>query len=151
MTLSLNPFIHMTLVEGFFLIIGITSPTWLALFYNLKHRLAKDVVRVTLGIGWGIAVAEVILRPVWNDKIIILLCISISYLIFRKLKHRQTHKNPVQVCLNCQAFNEQVCQGTQNLNVAERQYSRELSDYLQKHLKWEDLQSDLHDRTQIDN
>ena len=100
--LWINPFANLTIYESFWLVIAITAPTWLALFHKFKHRVLKDIARITLGIGWGIAGAEVVLRPILLEKLFFLLSIGLVYLVFRTLKHRQAHKYPDQVCINCQ-------------------------------------------------
>lgn len=139
----LNPFTTFSVIEIFGLVMGNTSPTWLALFHKFKHRVLKDIARITLGIGWGMAIGEVILRPILLEKLFFLLSIGLIYLVFRTLKHRQAHKHPDQVCINCQESTRTSCVGTEQLLEAERTFSREYSDYLQQNLRWEDIQPHL--------
>lgn len=139
-TIWINPFANLTIYEGFWFVLGITGPTWLALFHRFQHRWIKDIVRISLGIGWGIAVAELILRPIWLEKIIVLFIIGLIYIVFHTLKHRQAHKHPDHICENCQDINQPSCEGAEQILEAERKFSREYSDYLQQNLRWKDIQ-----------
>ena len=141
-TVWINPFANLTLYESFWFVLGITGPTWLALIHRFQHRWVKDIVRIALGIGWGIAGAELILRPNWLEKLIILLIIGLTYIVFRSLKHRQAHKHPDRECENCQNINinQPSCEGAEQLLEAERIFSREYSNYLQQNLRWKDIQ-----------
>ena len=120
-----------------------SSPTWIGFVFDFKNRRIKDLLRITLGLGWGIALGELWLQPSWSDKFVIFLLIITFWLVFRKIRSFQTSRKTIILCQNCVELNNDACLGYKKKFEAERQYSREISDFLQQKLNWDDIQKGL--------
>ncbi|MHA2054558.1 MAG: hypothetical protein ACW99F_13260 [Candidatus Hodarchaeales archaeon] len=138
-----NPFRIFSLMEIFFLVLIISSPTWFGFIFPLRNRRIKDMIRISMGFGWGIALAEIWLQPLWSDKIIILLLMITFLVIFQQIRKFKTSRTSLVLCDNCKELNSDACEGFKNQFEAERLYSRELSDFLQQQLTWSDVQKRL--------
>ncbi|MHA2174056.1 MAG: hypothetical protein ACXACP_12165 [Candidatus Hodarchaeales archaeon] len=138
-----NPFRIFSLMEVFFLVLIISSPTWLGFIFPLRNRRMKDMIRISMGFGWGIALAEIWLQPLWSDKIIILLLMITFLVIFQQIRKFKTSRTSLVLCDNCKELNNDACEGFRSQFEAERLYSRELSDFLQQQLTWSDVQKRL--------
>ncbi len=118
-----------------FLVIIISSPTWIGVISSFKRRWVKDLIRASLGIGWGIALGSLFVRTSLVEKLLIVIAMIVFYQLFkvvRRLKHQ--HVNDL-LCPNCKQLSEEACEGTRQLLDAERTYSRELSDFLQEKIR----------------
>jgi uncharacterized membrane protein len=142
-TVFLNPFITFSLGEKFLLVLIVSSPTWIGFLFKFNNRIIKDLLRFSLGLGWGIAIGELWLQPLWSDKFLIFFLMVIFWFVFRKVRSIQTGKKAVILCDNCTALNDDVCLGYKKKFEAERKYSREISDFLQQKLVWDDIQKRL--------
>ncbi len=142
-TAFFNPFSNFSLFEGLIIVLGITSPTWLGLLHSFQNRKIKDIIRISLGLGWGIALAELWLQPLWIDKIIIFLFIIVFLLIFQRIRRSQTSGRDINLCKNCTELNDTACPGFIKQFEAERLYSREISDFLQQKLSWNEIKKTL--------
>ncbi|MFX0014783.1 MAG: hypothetical protein ACFFB2_00715 [Promethearchaeota archaeon] len=142
-TVGFNPFYSFSLSEIFLIVLCITLPTWFGLFYSLQNRKLKDFIRISLGLGWGIALAEIWLQPLWIDKITIFFIMIIFLFVFQKFRRIHTRKKPVNLCVNCIEFNDDACLGFKAQFEAERLYSREISDFLQQKLSWDEIKAKL--------
>ncbi len=144
---------NFSLFEGFIIVLGITSPTWLGFLYSFKNRKIKDIIRISLGLGWGIALAELWLQPLWIDKIIIFLFIIAFWFIFQRIRRSHSNIRDDDICQNCSELNSVVCSGFKKQFEAERLYSREISDFLQQKLSWNDIKKTLQQpyASQIEN
>ncbi|MHA1973632.1 MAG: hypothetical protein ACTSW1_11595 [Candidatus Hodarchaeales archaeon] len=138
-TLIFNPFESFTIFEGISIVIIITFPAWLALFLSTQNRRLKDVFRISLGSGWGISIAESLLRPNILDKFIILACIALAYFIFKLLKTRQNLRQKDLICSKCPENKNNYCSGYKRQLEIERDFSKEISDYLQQNLDLTDI------------
>ena len=138
-----NPFGNYSLSEVFFIVLVISSPTWLGFMLPFENRKWKDLLRISMGLGWGIALAEIWLQPLWGDKVIIILIMTVFLIFFQKLRNFQTSRRISVLCGNCNELNDNACEGFKNQFEAERLYSRELSDFLQKRLTWNNIQEEL--------
>ena len=96
-----------------------------------------------MGLGWGIALAEIWSQPLWSDKVVIILIMTVFLILFQKLRNFQTSRRISVLCENCNELNDNACEGFRNQFEAERLYSRELSDFLQKRLTWNSIQENL--------
>lgn len=135
LVIMLRPFNAWPLEHVGLMVLLISSPTWLGVLVRFKQRWIKDLIRVSLGIGWGMALAEMVVRPQLIEKIIMLIAMIVFYQAFKWVR-RQRHRHVEDLlCPNCRQLTEEACLGTKALLEAERQYSRELSDYLQKILR----------------
>ncbi|MFX0212435.1 MAG: hypothetical protein ACFFDT_41055 [Candidatus Hodarchaeota archaeon] len=105
--------------------------------------MVKDLLRISLGIGWGIALSELWLQPMWSNKIIILILMVIFLFVFQRIRRFQTSRRPIELCDNCRDFNDDTCIGYKSHFEAEHLYSKELSDFLQQSLTWSDIQTRL--------
>ncbi len=152
-TAFFNPFSNFSLFEGFLIVLGITSPTWLGLLHSFQNRKIKDLIRISLGLGWGIALAELWLQPLWIDKIVIFLFIIAVWFIFQRIRRSQTSKRDIILCENCTELNSSACSGFKRQFEAERLYSREISDFMQQKLSWNEIEKTLQHRhaSQIEN
>lgn len=103
----------------------------------------KDLLRISLGIGWGIALGELLLQTSWSDKIAIFLLMITFWFIFRKIRRIKTSRKTLTLCKNCVELNNSACPGYKMQFEAERQYSREVSDFLQQKLNWNDIRKGL--------
>ena len=138
-----NPFINFSLGVKFFLVLIVSSPTWIGFLFKFNNRILKDLLRFSLGLGWGIAIGELWLQPLWSDKFVIFFLMVIFWFVFRKIRRLQTGKKVEILCENCAKLTDQACQDYKKKIEAERKYSRELSDFLQQKLSWEDIQRRL--------
>lgn len=116
------------------LIIAILSilPSVIGNFYHFKIRIIKDFIRIILGIGLGIALSQVFFSPTLEGKIIVLVMILIAYFLFLFTRTRLTSQHQYHLCPNCEQFNDQACSNYRRVFNAEGQYSRIISDYIQK-------------------
>lgn len=144
-TVFVNPFISFSLNKKFFLVLIVSSPTWIGLIFEINNRIIKDFLRSSLGLGWGIALGELLVQPTWSNKLIIFLLMVIFLLVFRRLRSFQTSRKGIFLCENCSELNINACSDYKKKFEAERQYSREISDYLQQKLVWDDIQRRLQD------
>ncbi|MFX0183208.1 MAG: hypothetical protein ACFE95_09040 [Candidatus Hodarchaeota archaeon] len=138
-----NPFNNYSLFEVFILVLIISSPTWLGFIFPFRSRKIKDILRISMGLGWGIALAEIWIQPLWSEKIIIFLLMITFLVIFQRIRRYQTSRRHIVICDNCKELNINACEGFKNQFEAERLYSRELSDFLQQELTWSDVQKTL--------
>ncbi|MFX0124396.1 MAG: hypothetical protein ACFFAE_12210 [Candidatus Hodarchaeota archaeon] len=143
MTVFVDPFNTYSLSEVFFIVLIVSSPTWIAFLFNFQNRIIKDLIRISLGLGWGIALGELWLQPSWSDKFVIFLLMFIFWFIFRKSRNFQTRRKTIIMCQNCVDLNNKACLGYSKQIEAERLYSREVSDFLQQKLNWDDIQKGL--------
>lgn len=141
-----NPLISFSLVEVFFLVLIVSSPTWIGFFFEVNNRIVKDFLRISLGLGWGIALGELLLQPSWSDKFVIFLIMIMFWYLFRKIRSYQTSKKAIILCENCDELNDDTCPDYKKKFEAEREYSRELSDFLQQKLVWDDIQRRLQEQ-----
>jgi hypothetical protein len=141
--LLLDPFANFSLFEVFYIVLLVSSPTWFGFLFHVERRIVKDLLRISMGLGWGIALAELLLQPSWIDKIIIFLIIVGFLLIFQRLRKRQTRRSASLLCDNCRELNDNACSGYKYQYEAERLYSRELSDFLQQKLSWNDIRMNV--------
>ncbi|MFX1515100.1 MAG: hypothetical protein ACFFC6_02245 [Promethearchaeota archaeon] len=144
-TVFVNPFINFSLWEKFLLVLIVSSPTWIGFLFKFTNRILKDLLRFSLGLGWGIAIGELWLQPLWRDKIVIFFLMVIFWFVFKKIRSFQIGKKEVTLCDNCTALNDNACLGYKKKFEAERKYSREISDFLQQKLAWDDIQRRLQD------
>ncbi len=142
-TIFINPFNTFSFGEVFLLVLIVSSPTWIGLFFNFRNRTIKDLLRISLGLGWGIALGELWLQPSWSDKLAIFLLMITFWFIFRKIRNFQSGKKPLILCRNCIELNNNACPGYKKQFEAEQIYSREISDFLQQKLNWDDIQKGL--------
>lgn len=142
-TVFVNPFVSFSLDKKFFLVLIVSSPTWIGFIFEINNRIIKDFLRSSLGFGWGIALGELMLQPTWSNKLIIFLLMVIFLLVFRKLRSFQTSRKVFHLCENCTKLNINACSDYKKKFEAERQYSREISDFLQQKLVWDDIQKGL--------
>ena len=140
-----NPFITFSLGEKFLLVLLVSSPTWIGFLFKFNNRIIKDLLRFSLGLGWGIALGELWLQPLWSDKFLIFFLMIIFWVVFRKVRSIQTGQKVLILCDNCTALNDEACLGYKKKFEAERKYSREISDFLQQKLVWDDIQKRLHE------
>lgn len=141
--LFVNPFISYSLGEKCLLVLIVSSSTWIGFFFEFNNRITKDFLRISLGLGWGIALGEFWLQPSWNDKFVILLFMVMFWLVFSKIRSFQTRKKNIILCKNCAELNDDACPDYKKKFETEREYSRELSDFLQQKLVWDDIQRRL--------
>ncbi len=146
-TLLLNPFSNFSPFEVFLIVLGVISPAWIGLLYTFHNRIIKDIIRISLGIGWGIALAELWLQPLWIDKIIIFLFLVIFLVIFQRMKCFQNSKGKTKLCKECSEFTEDACLNFKKQFEAERFYSNEISDFIQQKLSWDDIKNTLQQPT----
>lgn len=144
-TVFVNPFITFSLGEKFLLVLLVSSPTWIGFLFKFNNRIIKDLLRFSLGLGWGIALGELWLQPLWSDKFLIFFLMIIFWVVFRKVRSIQTGQKVLILCDNCTALNDEACLGYKKKFEAERKYSREISDFLQQKLVWDDIQKRLHE------
>jgi hypothetical protein len=121
----------------------VSSPTWIGFFYDFKNRTIKDLLRISLGLGWGIALGELWLQTSLSDRFAIFSLMITFLFIFRKIRSFQTSKKTLILCRNCVELNKNACSGYLKQFEAERLYSREVSDLLQQKLNWDDIQKGL--------
>ncbi|MHA2225011.1 MAG: hypothetical protein ACXAC8_07390 [Candidatus Hodarchaeales archaeon] len=138
-----NPLNIFTLVEVFFIVIGVTSPTWIGLIHSFQNRRIKDLLRILLGVGWSIAIAEIWLQPMWIDKFLIFILMIGFWYVFFQLRRLQTSIGQNTLCSSCDEFSDKVCIGFKKQHEAENIYSRELSDFLQQKLTWNEVKLKL--------
>jgi hypothetical protein len=115
----------------------------IGLKYSFQNRAIKDFLRISLGFAWGISLSELSLQPLWSDKLIIMIFMITFFVLFRRFRRLQTSRRPLILCDNCKELNINDCIGYKNQFEAERLYSRELSDFLQQKLNWDDIQRKL--------
>jgi uncharacterized membrane protein len=144
-TVFVNPFNTFSLGDKFLLVMIVSSPTWIGFLFKFNNRIIKDLLRFSLGLGWGIAIGELWLQPLWGDKFVIFFLMIIFWFVFRKLRSFQTRKKTGFLCENCIELNNDACLGYKKKFEAERKYSREISDLLQRKLVWADIQRRLHE------
>ncbi len=138
-----NPLISLTAFEKIILILLITSPTWLGVLYSFQNRILKDLIRGLLGIGFGIALGELILTPYFLLKIYIFGFIIAFLYIFSSIRKRLSQGKTQSICLNCQERNLAICEGFKQQVEAQRKYSEELSNYIQEKSSWIDIKQKL--------
>lgn len=142
-TSLIDPFSNFSLFEVFLIVLGVISPAWIGLVHSFHSRMIKDVIRISLGVGWGIALAELWLVKLWIDKIIIFLFIIMFLVVFQRMKRLQSSKNEMKLCKDCSELTENACLDFKKQFEAERLYSREISDLLQQKLNWDDIKNAL--------
>jgi hypothetical protein len=138
-----NLFKSYSLFEILSLVLIVSCPTWFGFVFSFEKRLVKDLLRISLGTGWGIALSELWLEPMWSNKIIIFFLMVIFLFVFQRIRRFQTSRRLIELCDNCKDFNVNTCRGYKSHFEAERLYSKELSDFLQKTLTWSDIQTKL--------
>lgn len=142
-TVFFNPFNNFSLFEAVIFVLGITSPTWFGLIHSFENRKIKDLIRISLGLGWGFALAELWLQPLWIDKVTILIFIIAFWVIFQRIRRSQVRKRDQNLCKDCRELNDNACLGFKMQFEAERLYSREISDFLQQTLSWHEIKTTL--------
>ena len=143
----INPFKQQPALNIFFIVLIITIPTWVAAIHPFNQRLYKDIARISLGIAFGIALSKLVLSSSWIEKGGIIIAILSIYYIFKKTRY-YTQKNAKQnLCEGCVEFTSNICPLYKKQFEAERQYSRELSDFLQKKLSWESIKTQIVKKT----
>lgn len=110
------------------------APSVIGNFYHFKVRIIKDFIRISLGIGIGIGLAQVIILPELIDKVLAVLVILLAYFTFRFTRTLPNNKQTIILCSNCEQFNDQSCENYKKVFKAEGDYSRIISDYIQKKL-----------------
>lgn len=136
--LFLQPFKKIGLLEGLALVLLLTSPVWIGLFYSFQSRTIKDILRIVLGSGWGISMAELWLRPGWPDKVVILLGIVGFWLLFVQIRRIRNKKN-MKLCSICPQKSDTVCDGFKRQFEAEIEFNREVDTFLWENLKNEGI------------
>lgn len=115
-----------------FILIGILSiiPSFIGNIIHFKHRLIKDILRIILGLGLGIGVFSIIILPDIISKLSILLFMAIMYFIFKISRSNQES----YLCPECTSFTDNACASYKRVFKTEGDYSRILSDYIQKRI-----------------
>ncbi len=67
--------------------------------------------------------------------------------VFQRMKRLQTSKRKIKLCKECSEFTENACLDFKKQFEAERLYSREISDFLQQKLSWDDIKNTLQQPT----
>lgn len=122
-------------------------PSVIGNFYHFKRRIFKDIIRIALGIGLGIALSQLFYAEGLVTKIVVLALLIIAYFAFtitRKYiisKESFTNRGQMQLCSNCEQFNEQACENYKRVFKSEGAYSRIISDFIQKKLSANQIQS----------
>ncbi|MHA1215012.1 MAG: hypothetical protein ACTSPG_06925 [Candidatus Hodarchaeales archaeon] len=142
-TFILNPFRNLNLFEGVILVIFITCPAWVALFLSTNNRRLKDIFRISLGLGWGISLAEILNRPNLLEKFTIIGAIILVYFLFKFLKSRQNLRQKDLICSKCSERNNNYCSGYKKQLEIERIFTQDLSNYLQSSLSWDDIKKTI--------
>ncbi len=138
-----NPLKDLSVIEKIIVIILISSPTWIGFLYSFQHRIVKDLLRISLGTGLGIAMGELILTPNLFYKIFTFGFIIAFIWIFSYLRRRFSRRENHRLCLSCKKLNSDICEGFKQQLEAQRQYSQELSNYIQENSSWRDIMQKL--------
>ena len=125
-----NPLKELNLIQIF--LIGFLSiiPSLIGNFYHFKTRLVKDLIRITLGIGLGVGIFSFFAIPDLISKVEILIFMFIVYYVFKLTRSDQIGN----LCPECSSFSPNACESFRKVFTAEGDYSRILSDYIQKKL-----------------
>ncbi|MFW9853512.1 MAG: hypothetical protein ACFFFG_00530 [Candidatus Thorarchaeota archaeon] len=124
-----QPFKKIALVEGLFLVLLLTGPVWIGLFYSFQSRIVKDILRIVLGSGWGISIGELWLRPWMPDKMVIALGIVSFWVLFVQIRKIRNKKN-IKFCSTCPQRTYTVCDGFKRQYEAEIQFNQEIDTFL---------------------
>ena len=122
-------------------------PSVIGNFIHFKKRIIKDIIRIDLGIGFGVALSQLFYAEGLMTKIFVLALLIIAYFVFtstRKYiisKDNYTNKNQLHLCPNCEQFNDQACENYKRVFKSEGVYSRIISDFIQKKLTLNQIQS----------
>ncbi|NHJ02684.1 MAG: hypothetical protein EAX86_11140 [Candidatus Heimdallarchaeota archaeon] len=139
----MNPFRNQTAIEKFIIVILVSSPTWIGVLFSFKYRIWKDLLRISLGTGFGIALGELILTPNFFLKILIAGFIFVFIWTFSYFRKRFSRGKSQIICLDCEKMNTGICEGFKQQIDAQRQYSQELSNYIQENSSWVDIKQKL--------
>jgi len=143
LSIIINPLRDLSTVEKIILVTLISSPTWIGFLFSFKRRILKDLLRISLGTGFGIALGELILTPNIILKILIFGFIFVFIWIFSYFRKRFSRGKSHIICLGCNEMNIDICEGFKQQMDAQRQYSQELSDYIQENSSWIDIKQKL--------
>ncbi len=135
-----NPLPPLNLVQLFLVGFIAVSPSILGNIIHFKHRIIKDIIRIMLGIGVGIALSEFLIIQDLVTKIGIVIIFLIIYYCFKFTRSKQIASYHNDLCPDCTQFNEHACEPYKRVFVTEREYSRVLSDFIQKRLSANQLQ-----------
>ena len=87
-----------------------------------------------MGIGLGIAISQLYFYPTLEGKIFVLVLIILAYFTFIITRTYLSNQHQAHLCPDCEQFNDQACSNYRRVFNAEGQYSRIISDYIQKKL-----------------
>ena len=136
-----NPISYLT-IDKLLIIAFITiSPSLIGNFIHFKKRIVKDAIRIILGIGLGIGLSELVVVPDLVFKILIAIILLIFYYTFKFTHSRISLNYHSNLCPDCKQFNDHACKPYKQVFATEGEYSRLLSDFIQKRLTINKIES----------
>lgn len=136
-----------TLPELVFLAFLTLLPSVIGNFHHFKQRIFKDIIRITLGVGLGIALSQLFYADGLITKFLVLILLILAYFAFiftRKYiisKEAFSDRGQIHLCPNCEQLNDQACENYKRAFNSEGAYSRIISDFIQKKLSTNQIQS----------
>lgn len=136
-----NPLSSLNLFQ--LLIIAFLSiiPAIIGNIIHFKRRVIKDIIRIILGVGIGIGLSELLLFSDLVTKVVIIIIFLLIYYLFKFTRSKKNIIYHDDLCSNCKQFTEQACESYKRVFVTEREYSRVISDFIQKRLSVNQIQS----------
>ena len=132
---------HLTLYQ--LLIIAFISviPSLLGNFIHFTRRIVKDSIRIILGIGLGIGLSELVIVPHIVSKIILAIILLVVYFVFKFTRSHLIPNYHSNLCSDCEQFNDHACEPYKQVFATEGKYSRVISDFIQKRLTINKIES----------
>ena len=128
----INP--SMNFAQIFITLIISVIPSFIGNFIHFKKRIIKDAIRIILGFGLGIWISEVLIIPDFFEKFILKFIFVGIYILFKYSRSIQNVNSTLNLCSECHNFTENACPTYKKVFKTEGDYSRILSDYIQKKL-----------------
>ena len=116
-------------------------PSFIGNFIHFKRRIIKDIIRIDLGIGIGIGLSELVLISDLLSKLVVFCVLIVIYGLFTITRSGLNNSDNSELCSNCQQFNDQACEHYKQVFYTEREYSHVLSDFIQKNLTVNKIES----------
>ena len=136
-----NPFYSFSVFQFSIIALVTALPSFIGILIHFRRRIIKDFIRIDLGIGLGIAFGEFVIIPDLFSKILIFFILLFIYSFYKTSRSRQNIYHDSNLCSNCRQFNEYACNSYKQVFNTEREYSHLLSDFIQKRLTINKMES----------
>ena len=136
-----KPFSHFTITQLLIIAFITVSPSLIGNFIHFKKRIVKDAIRIILGIGLGIGLSELIVVADTIFKILIAIILLVFYFVFKFTRSSISSNYHHNLCPDCKQFNGHACNPYKQVFATEGEYSRLLSNFIQKRLTINKIQS----------